>query len=381
VGKFDELLGVEAPWGSGEELDYVLRALRLGARIWYEPGLYVIHPRREPGLRLIRRAYRYGKGIGRVLRKHRYSIVFSLYMIARPFGGAVGSLLLLRPGSAVYYLAGAAGRLVGLIQPGPLEEVDKVTGGVEVSSLMSSLNAYRMSEVLDLVAHALSSHRGYIVTPNTDHVVRYHRDPAFRKAVDGAWLRLADGMPVVWASRLVGNPLPERVAGSDLLPELCRLAAERAYSVFFLGGRAGVARQAAENLKSRYRGLKVAGTYTPVEGFAQDPYDQEAAVEAVNRTEPDILFVGLGSPVQELWVHRNWDRLRVRVAVCCGAALDYAAGTQPRAPWWMRRAGLEWLWRLVHEPRRLWRRYLVDDLAFFGLVLQAVWAKRVRRRG
>jgi N-acetylglucosaminyldiphosphoundecaprenol N-acetyl-beta-D-mannosaminyltransferase len=249
----------------------------------------------------------------------------------------------------------------------------------QIPGALPEFACVRMAEVLQAVVHALTTgRRGYIVTPNTDHVVRYHRDPEFRRAVDGAWMRLADGMPVVWASRLLRNPLPERVAGSDLLPELCELAARQGYSVFLLGGREGVARRAAEILKNRFRGLKVAGTYTPVEGFAQDLQDQEAALEAVNRVVPDILFVGVGSPAQELWVWRNWDRLRVRVAVCCGAALDYAAGTKPRAPHWMRRAGLEWLWRLVHEPRRLWRRYLVDDLAFFWIVLRAVWERHRR---
>jgi N-acetylglucosaminyldiphosphoundecaprenol N-acetyl-beta-D-mannosaminyltransferase len=252
----------------------------------------------------------------------------------------------------------------------------------QIPGALPEFACVRMAEVLQAVVHALTTgRRGYIVTPNTDHVVRYHRDPAFREAVDGAWLRLADGMPVVWASRLLRNPLPERVAGSDLLPALCELAARQGYSVFLLGGREGVAKRAAERLEARFRGLKVAGTYTPVEGFDGDPEDQEAAVEAVNRVAPDILFVGVGSPTQELWVHRNWDRLRVRVAVCCGAALDYAAGTKPRAPGWMRRAGLEWLWRLVHEPRRLWRRYLLDDLAFLGILLRALRSSRRVSRG
>ncbi|MCS7172723.1 MAG: WecB/TagA/CpsF family glycosyltransferase [Armatimonadetes bacterium] len=243
------------------------------------------------------------------------------------------------------------------------------------------LCALGIQDVLATLGEAIKKgERGYIVTPNVDHLVRYHRDPEFRRAVDGAWLRLADGMPVVWASRMVGKPVPERVAGSDLLPELCRLAAQEGYSVFLLGGREGVAARAAERLKNLYRGLKVAGTYTPVEGFAESVQDQEAALEAVNRADPDILFVGVGSPAQEKWVHRNWDRLRVRVAVCCGAALDYAAGSKPRAPRWMRRVGLEWLWRLGHEPRRLWRRYLVDDLAFFGLVLRAMWERWGGRR-
>lgn len=103
------------------------------------------------------------------------------------------------------------------------------------------------------------------------------------------------------------------------------------------------------------------------------------AVHVVNQAKPDILFVGLGSPKQELWVHRYWDRLACTVAVCCGAAIDYAAGVKPRAPLWMQRAGLEWLWRLAHEPRRLWRRYLVDDVAFLGIFLREWWRLRVRK--
>jgi N-acetylglucosaminyldiphosphoundecaprenol N-acetyl-beta-D-mannosaminyltransferase len=102
-------------------------------------------------------------------------------------------------------------------------------------------------------------------------------------------------------------------------------------------------------------------------------------VAAVRAARPDLLFVGLGSPTQELWVHRYWDRLACTVAVCCGAAIDYAAGVKPRAPLWMQRAGLEWLWRLAHEPRRLWRRYLVDDVAFVGIVLREWWRLRVRK--
>jgi len=130
VGLFDEHLGVGSAWGSGEELDYVLRALQFGARIWYEPSLYVIHPRREPNLALAGRLYRYGKGIGRVLRKHRCPILFSLYMLARPLGGAVGSIVLLRPGATLSYVAGAAGRLWGWLRPGPLGEAEGLAGGV-----------------------------------------------------------------------------------------------------------------------------------------------------------------------------------------------------------------------------------------------------------
>lgn len=222
--------------------------------------------------------------------------------------------------------------------------------------------------------------RGFVVTPNVDHVVRYHRDPAFRAAYGAAALRLADGMPVVWAARLVGRPLPGRVAGADLLPALCRMAAARGYRVFLLGGGAEVARRAAERLAASIPGLRVAGTHTPPEGFGDDPGATDRALAAVAQARPDLLFVGLGSPKQELWVHRHWDRLACAVAVCCGAAIDYAAGVRPRAPLWMQRAGLEWLWRLAHEPRRLWRRYLVEDPAFLGIVLREWWRLRVRKQ-
>ncbi len=219
----------------------------------------------------------------------------------------------------------------------------------------------------------------YVVTPNVDHVVRLRRDPLFRLTYEHAALCLVDSVPLVIAARLVGRPLVGRVAGSDLLPALCRLAVEQGYSVALFGGRGGVALRAAAVLKANHPALRIATVYTPPDDFQIEGPDAEAAVAALNLAKPDILFVGLGSPKQELWVHWHWDRLAVTVAVCCGAALDYAAGAKPRAPAWMQRAGLEWLWRLAHEPRRLWRRYLVDDLAFLGIVLKEWWRLRVRK--
>jgi N-acetylglucosaminyldiphosphoundecaprenol N-acetyl-beta-D-mannosaminyltransferase len=222
--------------------------------------------------------------------------------------------------------------------------------------------------------------RGYVVTPNVDHVVRFQRDPDFRAAYDGASFRFADGTPIVWASRLLGRGLRGRVTGADLLPALCGMAADRGYSVFILGGAEGVADRAAGNLVARYPRLRVAGTHTPPPGFGEDPGPVAEALDAVRRARPDLLFVGLGSPRQELWVHRHWDDLACTVAVCCGAAIDFAAGTQRRAPAWVQRAGVEWLWRLLREPRRLWRRYLVDDAAFLGIFLKEWWRLRVRRQ-
>ncbi|HLW61692.1 MAG TPA: WecB/TagA/CpsF family glycosyltransferase [bacterium] len=236
-----------------------------------------------------------------------------------------------------------------------------------------------LAETVALLDRAITGGtQGYVVTPNVDHVVQYQRDPAFRAACDGAALRVADGMPVVWGTRLLGRSLRARVAGADLLPALCEMAAERGHTVFLLGGQKGVADQAAARLAARYPGLRVAGTYTPPDRF--EPFGEAgaAALWAVNATKPALLFVALGAPKQEFWVHHHWARLNATVVVCVGAALDFAAGTQRRAPRWMQRAGLEWLWRLALDPRRLWRRYLVRDGAFLGILLKEWWKERTR---
>jgi N-acetylglucosaminyldiphosphoundecaprenol N-acetyl-beta-D-mannosaminyltransferase len=228
-----------------------------------------------------------------------------------------------------------------------------------------------MPQTIAAVARALDRGlRGYVVTPNVDHLVLYQERDSFRAACDGASLRLADGMPIVWASRLLGRPLRARVAGSDLFPRLCEMAAAKGHRVFLLGGAAGVAERAANHVATRFPGLRIAGVYAPPDQFEREGRASEAAVEAVNAAKPALLFVALGTPKQELWVHHHWGRLDVGVALCCGAAFDFIAGVQIRAPVWMQQAGLEWLWRLARDPGRLWHRYLVRDAAFVGIFVK-----------
>ena len=212
--------------------------------------------------------------------------------------------------------------------------------------------------------------RHYVVTPNVDHIVRLQKDPAFLETYRHASFVVTDGMPVLWASRLLGKGLKERLTGTDLIPEVCRLAAEGRYSVFFLGGNPGVAEKAGENLKCSYPGLKVAGSYSPPFGFEKDPAQNEEAVRRVNDAQADVIFIALGAPKQELWIHRNSGRLRFRLALCIGSGLDYPAGMAKRAPLWMRKTGFEWLWRLGLEPGRLLKRYLIEDTAFAGIVFR-----------
>lgn len=200
-----------------------------------------------------------------------------------------------------------------------------------------------------------------VVTVNLDFLVIAERDARFRAVLADADLALADGTPLLWLARRGGTPLPERVPGVDLLQESCRLAAERGYRPFLLGAAPGVAEAAAGVLEARYPGLRVAGAYCPPFGPPSPEVDR-AMVAAVRRARPDLLFVALGAPRQDVWIADHLFELDVPVCMGVGGSLDLVAGRLPRAPRWMQRVGLEWCFRLLQEPGRLWRRYLVDDL-------------------
>ncbi len=208
----------------------------------------------------------------------------------------------------------------------------------------------------------------YVVTPNVDHMVMLEHHAAFRAVYDDADLVLADGWPVVWAARLVARPLPGRVAGSDLVPALMQAAAACPLRVFLLGAAPGVAERAARVIESRWPGADVVGVYSPPLGFEHDEAENERILQRVEAAAPDLLVVGLGAPKQELWVHRHRDRIGAKAALCVGATIDFLAGERKRAPRWMRATGLEWLHRVLSEPRRLARRYARGAWVFPQLV-------------
>jgi N-acetylglucosaminyldiphosphoundecaprenol N-acetyl-beta-D-mannosaminyltransferase len=214
----------------------------------------------------------------------------------------------------------------------------------------------------------------YVVTANVDHVVRFNRDPGVRHLYTEADAVVADGMPLIWASRLLGTPLPERVAGSDLFPALCARAAEHDLSVFLLGGAPGTARKAADVLQARHPRLRIAGTHCPEYGFEKDAAQVARTVEAVRAAEPDFLFVGLGSPKQENWIVANRAACGARLSIGVGISFSFVCGEVTRAPRWLQRLGLEWAHRLIQEPRRLWRRYLLENTVFLALVLRRLAA-------
>lgn len=213
---------------------------------------------------------------------------------------------------------------------------------------------------------------GAIFTPNVDHVVNSERLPALAEAYARADLCLADGMPLVWASQVLGPALPERVAGSDLAEPLLARAASLGWRVFLLGGRPGAAENAADAL--RRSGVQVVGAEGPPVGA--DGSVDPAVLERIRTAAPSLLLVGLGSPKQELFIDRQRGVLGSAVCFACGAVIDFLAGELARAPRWMARAGLEWAYRLGREPRRLWRRYLLNDPAFLRIVVRDWNARR-----
>ncbi|WP_308250299.1 WecB/TagA/CpsF family glycosyltransferase [Sphaerisporangium fuscum] len=219
-----------------------------------------------------------------------------------------------------------------------------------------------------------------MVTPNVDICRACARDPEVRAIVAGADLAVADGMPLVWASKLLGTPLPERITGADLIWSLSEAAAAEGLPVYLLGGPPGVAARASEVLRGRCPGLRVAGVASPARGFETSVEALADVREALVAARPRVVFVGLGFPKQDRLVRILRADLPGTWFVGCGSAIAFTAGAVRRAPEWMRRSGLEWLFRLASEPGRLARRYLVDDLPFALRLLTGCLLKRLTQR-
>jgi len=215
----------------------------------------------------------------------------------------------------------------------------------------------------------------YVVTPNVDHAIMFQEKPAFREAYASAALVLADGAPVVWASRLLGHALPERVAGSDLTLALFDAAkAEQPLKVYLLGAAEGIGARAAENIHRRWPNVRVVGTFSPPLGFERDDALNRDILARIAEAEPHVLVLGLGAPKQELWIAKHFKNVSAPIALCVGATIDFLAGHKRRAPVWMQRSGLEWLHRVSTEPKRLLARYARGAVKFPPLVLRQWWA-------
>lgn len=221
---------------------------------------------------------------------------------------------------------------------------------------------------------------GFVVTPNIDHIVLARRHSGLREAYQRASLSLADGMPLLWMARALGTPLPEKVSGSDFIEPLMRYAAANDRRVFFFGATPEVSAEAERRLMLRYPHLRIVGRdcshWSPDTGAAPSA---SPVVRAIRESAADLVVVALGSPKQEIWMARHEQDLAPAIAIGLGATLDFVAGVVRRAPEWMSRAGLEWLYRLAQEPRRLAYRYLVRDLAILPIFAGELLRRAARR--
>jgi len=228
-----------------------------------------------------------------------------------------------------------------------------------------------MNEAIESIETLINErHAAMVVTPNVDHIVKLQRDAELNNIYQKADLILPDGMPILWGAFFLGTPLKEKVSGSDLFLKLCEMSSKRGYRLFFLGGRPTAAVKAAKALQTLYPNLNICGIYSPPLGFEQDQHENKRIIAMINESQPDILFAGLGCPKQEKWIYIHKNACQVPVSIGIGASFEFVAGLVKRAPVWMRQAGLEWFWRFLQEPKRLWRRYFIEDMSYFWLLLK-----------
>ena len=228
-----------------------------------------------------------------------------------------------------------------------------------------------MQEALDRIDELINEKRAaFVVTPNVDHLVQLERGGPLVTVYEKADLILTDGKPLIWISKWYGTPIKEKISGSDLFPKLCEMAALKNYTMFFLGAAEGIAAKAADNLSRRYPGLRVVGTYSPPYGFEKDEEELQKIIRLIREAAPQILIVGLGCPKQELFILNHKDELGVPISLGLGASLDFEAGNIKRAPAWMANHGLEWLFRITQDPKRMAKRYLVDDRKILRMAIK-----------
>jgi N-acetylglucosaminyldiphosphoundecaprenol N-acetyl-beta-D-mannosaminyltransferase len=222
-----------------------------------------------------------------------------------------------------------------------------------------------LAETVDLVSQGIKAgRRGYLCTVNVAILMMMRENPRLQRFVDEAALVVADGEPLIWSSRALGRRLPERVAGVELVDNLCERAAREGFGVYLLGGRKDVVEKVAARLTDKFPGLRLCGVE---DGYFSEA-ETEARVEQVARSGAQILIAAMGVPRQEYFIQDYWDRLQVPFAIGVGGSFDVLAGLRARAPVLIQRAGLEWLFRLAQEPGRLWKRYLVTNAQFVFLM-------------
>ena len=234
-----------------------------------------------------------------------------------------------------------------------------------------------MNKAVDkIMSYANSKRTHFVITPNMDFLAKAHDDPRLMKFLNFADLAVTDGMPIVWLEHIMGYKRAERVAGVDLVDRICSRCARNGHSIFILGSKNNIIRKAITILKHKYPALRVAGYYGPPYHKVFSLEDNKLILERLYKAKPIILFVALGLPKGEFWIMENKHLLKVPVAIDIGGSFGMISKIVPRAPIWMQKSGLEWFFRLINEPFRLWKRYISDDLRIF---LIAIMDKKFRK--
>lgn len=224
-----------------------------------------------------------------------------------------------------------------------------------------------ISEIEEMIANDKKS---YIVAINVDVVMKIENDSYLKKIVDSADMVLVDGKPLIWISKMHKQPVKAKISGSDLVPKLCEVAAKKNYTIFILGGKDGIAEKAKKNLERKHPGIRVVGTYAPPFGFEKNQRELKKTNDIITKAKPDILIVCFGCPKQEKYIYENIEKYDAKVSICAGATVDFLAGNVKRAPKWMSEHGLEWFYRFLQEPKRMFKRYFVDDLKILKLIFK-----------
>ena len=237
--------------------------------------------------------------------------------------------------------------------------------------LNTYVNNVSMAETLREICRLVDEKRkSYIVAINVDVVIKIEKDSYLKRISDEADLTLVDGKPLIWIAKWHKHPVKAKISGSELVPELCKVAAQKNYSIFIVGGAEGIAEKAKANLENDLPGIQIVGTYSPPFGFEKDDSELQKINTMITAAHPDIVIVCFGCPKQEKWIYENYQKYDGTVSVCAGATVDFLAGNVNRAPTWMSEHGLEWLYRFSQEPKRLFKRYFVEDVKVMKLIVK-----------